>query len=470
MARTTYVVTTPQVQWITKWYQDHANQPAILMTFGLNGSTDPESMLPLPEIAIQVYSTVPLDLNSKHEYTALGQYLGSQMLDSPRLSFEIYGPQPDVFTCVEHQRREILHRKNNFPGEGFFPGIAKVALNDQNRLLQGFLLVITSYSFRTTDSPEYEAESGPLWVTFNRSFPLKAQVDLHSRIEGVSPFKFDPSKFHGECEVYSEREELVVRKCRNLFHILRELSSLLKSSECGDMDYQFDYGLDEDEGDPSFTDQPPEIITSLQRKADSLQHEDFNIQSPSQGAVVITSIPSITAPEPDLRYIIHIAFPYKQLGLDLMPIAKAFTALIIENLPRGKTVSFEFLSAPQSLGAILTSHRNLLNSRPEIAVGAAHQSRRIFPQDRSANYIPGDREPYRTFFVIVDRPDFLTGPGVLFFLTDGNDITDEALQNISRISGVKEERGNYKLYQVWRSVGMAQVARRLAMIPPHVPS
>lgn len=135
MARTTYVSTTPRSQWIAHWYRDHANQPAILMTYGPNGSTDPESMLALPEIAIQVYSIVPLDLNSKHEYTALRRYLGSQILNSPKLSFEIYGPQPDVFTCVEHQKREILHRKNNFPGEGFFPSIAKVALNDQNRLL-----------------------------------------------------------------------------------------------------------------------------------------------------------------------------------------------------------------------------------------------------------------------------------------------------------------------------------------------
>lgn len=97
--------------------------------------------------------------------------------------------------------------------------------------------MITSYSFRTTNSPEYEAELGPLWVTFNRSFPLKAKVDLHSRIEGVSPFIFNPSTFYGEYKVYSEREELVVRKCRNLFHILRKLSSLLKSSQYGDIDY-----------------------------------------------------------------------------------------------------------------------------------------------------------------------------------------------------------------------------------------
>lgn len=139
-------------------------------------ATNPEALVdPIPEIAIQVYSTVHLDLDAEHEYTALCRYLSSRIHDYPQLSFEIYGPQPDVFTCVEHQRREILHRKNNFPGEGLFPGIAKVAPNE-DRLLQGFLLVITSYSFRASGQPDYEAESGPPWVNFNRVFRLERKL------------------------------------------------------------------------------------------------------------------------------------------------------------------------------------------------------------------------------------------------------------------------------------------------------
>lgn len=105
-------------------------------------ATNPEALVdPIPEIAIQVYSTVHLDLDAEHEYTALCRYLSSRIHDYPQLSFEIYGPQPDVFTCVEHQRREILHRKNNFPGEGLFywycqsgtqrgPTFARVSLSD----------------------------------------------------------------------------------------------------------------------------------------------------------------------------------------------------------------------------------------------------------------------------------------------------------------------------------------------------
>jgi hypothetical protein len=151
--------------------------------------TNPEALIgPLPLIAIQVYTTLPLDSDSDHELVTLCQYLASGIDHGPNVSFEIYvTPQPDVFACVEHQRRDILYRKNNLPADGFFPGIAKVAINDQDQLLQGFLLVFTSYSFRAKGRPEYEAESGPLWANFNRSFPLRAKADIRSRIEGLSP-------------------------------------------------------------------------------------------------------------------------------------------------------------------------------------------------------------------------------------------------------------------------------------------
>lgn len=148
---------------------------------------------------------------------------------------------------------------------------------------------------------------------FQSGFPLRAKVDLRSRIEWFSPFSFDPSTIPDGCVVYSEREELVVRKCRTMRHNLRTISSLARLSHCNIGDYEFDYGLDEDEGDPSLAYQPPapEVIELLHRKANSLRHGDFNLQSPSEGSVVITSHPTTTVPEPALRYIIHIAFPHQ---------------------------------------------------------------------------------------------------------------------------------------------------------------
>ena len=334
---------------------------SIFMTFR---PTNPDpSLAPLPEIAIQVYSTVPLNLDSGADPTALCQYLSSQIFEYPTKtpSFEIYSPQPDAFACVEHQRREILHRKTHRLGEDFFPGIAKVAPNDQDRLLQGFLLVITPYSFRVNTRPNYEAESGPLWVTFNRSFPLRANVDLRSRIECFTLNEFDLSVIADECEVFSEREELVVKKCRKIADACQELSRPIGPSHRDIMGFEFDYCLNEDEADPSLFSQPLplEIVDSLREKANSLPYEEFDIQLPSEGTVVITSTPTATSPEPDLQYIIHIAFPHKKLGLELMPIAKAFTAAVIDNLPQGKTINFEFQLVqknPISRSRLLLNH------------------------------------------------------------------------------------------------------------------
>ncbi|KAJ5413144.1 hypothetical protein N7465_005449 [Penicillium sp. CMV-2018d] len=217
----------------------------------------------------------------------------------------------------------------------------------------------------------------------------------------------------------------------------------------------------------TLTETNPEALPS---KADSLDHDQFDIKSPSDCAVAIKSNTTAVTSEIELQYIIYIAFPYEQLELELMTIAKAFTGAIIENLPRGKTVNFELFSADQSLAAILAWHRDLVNFRPDIAVGALHQGSRSCPQKRHEPdvEIPLDREPYRTFFVILDRPDFLAGPGVLFFLTDGNEITDEAMER--NVCKPKDQREDYAVYQVWRSAGMSEAARRLAVIPTNLTS
>ncbi|KAJ5528869.1 hypothetical protein N7527_002262 [Penicillium freii] len=152
------------------------------------------------------------------------------------------------------------------------------------------------------------------------------------------------------------------------------------------------------------------MIELLQSKADSLDHDQFDIKSPSDSAVAIKSNTTAVTSEIELHYIIYIAFPYEQVELELMTIVKAFTGAIIKSLSVGKTVNFEFFSADRSLAAILAWHRDLVNSRPDIAVGALYQGSLTFPQNRHEPEveIPLDREPYRTFFVILDHPDFLT--------------------------------------------------------------
>lgn len=424
----------------------------------------------IPEFAFQVYSTVPLD----PDHTALCQYLSREIDSWPKPSFEIYGLQPDVFACVEHQRREIFHRKRIRPAEASFPGIAKAVPNGTDKLFQGFLLVITSHSYRTgwRGAGDEEKETGPLWVNFNRSFPLKTEVDVFSRLSflpggvGYVPPVID------ESDICPERDEIVVRKCRYIHEMLRDLKSIFRRSHRKNGSLDFDYGINEDEGDTSLSEQPPapEVVDLLYHKSESLPKDDF-IVNELEDSTVIMSNP--VASEPDLQYIIYITFPHS--GIDLASIARAFTYSMMENIPCKKTINFEFRAAPsQSLSSILAMHKALLNSRPDLDIGAYQSSAetnskrpRAFPQDRCEecdDYIGTGREPYRTFFVILDRPDFLTAPGVLFFLTDGNELWEDWREKTFQIEVGDGPYGDYRPYQVWRSAGMPEVARRLAML------
>ncbi|RDH34977.1 hypothetical protein BDQ94DRAFT_140053 [Aspergillus welwitschiae] len=459
---------TPQVkrrQWTAQLYSDHTSQPAALLVYK---ATTPEPEAIHPAFAIQVYTTVALD--QENDLIAICRYLSREISTSPWPSFEIYcNPQTDVFACVEHQRREIFHRKDISPSQDniLFPGIAKVVLSREDRHFQGVILVITSYSFRDyLQYPDYEAETGPLFVSFDRCFPHQARVDLPSP-------KHDDDE-DGDEKIWPEREELVVRKCRDIYHIRRELASLHIQSQRDDVieDYVYDYGLGENEGDPNqLVEAPrPEVIEAWQRRADSLPEEIVIIQpSSDKGAVILTS-GAVPILEPELRYIIYITFTHSNENpLTLQMIGRAFTAAILQSLPEGKTVHFEFHSAPnRSLGAILSSHRELIKSRPEMGVAVSQpalgQSARKFPQKGYNRENPRHREPYQTFFVVLDRPDFLTGPGVLFFLTDGDEITVEAMQTVYRLYMEWDQPGDYEMFRVWRSVGIHEAAQRLAMI------
>lgn len=454
------------MQWIANPYQDHASQPAVLMMAKLINAEEireaGEDFVANPQFALQVYSTVSLD----SDYIALCQYLSREIHDWPSISFEIYSPQPDVFACVEHQRQEIFHRKTTTPGEGLFPRIAKAVTNDSTSLPQGLLFVITSHSYRDGfRAPKYEDETGPLWVSFNRSFPLKAKADLRSRLLWVPPTGYNPSAVE-ESDISPEREEIMVQTCRQTYYPFKDLHFVLRRSYIND-DYEFDYGLDDDEGDPDSLNQLPssETIESWQSNVNSRHHHDFSLKSSAGELILIKS--NLADTEPDLQYVIYVSFAHT--SSQLPSIAQAFAAAITENLPLGKTIHFEFHSASsQCLSVILASHYDIMNVRPNMAVGAyKHESQtRIFPQDRNEDFPETAlkvTEPYQTFFVIIDRPDFLTAHGVLFFLTDGNEYTDEWRRTNPQLIA-NNERSNCWIYQVWRSAGMPEVARRLAML------
>ena len=417
-----------------------------------------------PEFAFQVYSTIPLD--SDHE--ALCQYLAQEIDFRPGPAFEIYAPQPDAFACVEHQRREIAHRKRIRPGEDFFPGIAKVEPNEFDRLPKGFLLVITSDVYRAgfQAHDHYEKGTGPLLVTFNRSFPDKTVVDVRSRCTTAPPYWEDVDYEPNPCP---ERNGITVQKCQDIWEMKWGLKWTFRRSI--QRDFHYDYGLLDDEGEPFPVDQgiPHEDCQLLNSKADSLALGNFTVASQPDGAVTITTAPM--ASEPDLRYIIHVAFPLSDLHL--AQVAKAFTSTLMEKISGSKSVCLVFHSSYVSFSHIAAKHRALLESRPEITIGGIQdvlltvdeppKKMRIFPQTRSPSHGYGyTSEPYCTFAVILDRPNFLTAPGVLFLFANRSELQEDHNPASAPDSTDDEELSNILEYQVWRSAGMSEVAQRLA--------
>lgn len=131
--------------------------------------------------------------------------------------------------------------------------------------------------------------------------------------------------------------------------------------------------------------------------------------SQPDGAVTIITAPMV--PEPDLRYIIHVAFPLSDLNLS--QVAKAFTSTLVEKISGSKSVYLEFHTSDASLGHIVAKHRALLDSRPEMTTGRIQnvlltvddppKKMRIFPQIKCPNHsYDYTREPHWAFAVRTD--------------------------------------------------------------------
>ncbi|KAI9926972.1 hypothetical protein ASPWEDRAFT_188133 [Aspergillus wentii DTO 134E9] len=480
MARPKQTARGPKHELRHHRYTDHAGQPAALLK---DQFTHPEEVPPeddwaeVPQLAFQVYSTIPLD----PDHTALYNYLSTQIDFWPQPCFEIYAPQPDAFACVEHQRREIAHRKRFRPGDEFFPGIAKIVPDDGERLPQGLLIVIRSDSYRQSWAGPNEKEGDgtcPLWVTFNRCFPQKTEVDVRSRYTFAPPYARALIPHVDQDEDLSlERSETVVVLRNAVADLSCDLKYVFNRSRL--MNSDFDYGFDEDEGQPYDSSQPisPRDREAIDEKAESSLLDGLTVSSPSDGTVTITT-PSAVA-DPDLQYIIHVSFPHS--AQDLEGIARAFTSTMLENLPTQKSIYFGFRSSRSSIGHIVNTHREIVNTHPGMKIGAIQtvtlfrgtppqrQKMRLFPSTRRESSFenPWFGDTYKTFIVILDRPDFLAGPGVLFLLADpepSDEYPPAKNPDTQHMSNPLYSPRNPRIYQAWRSMGMPAVARRLAML------
>ncbi|KAK5118639.1 hypothetical protein LTR85_008104 [Meristemomyces frigidus] len=149
-------------------------------------------------------------------------------------------------------------------------------------------------------------------------------------------------------------------------------------------------------------------------------------------------------------------------------------------LERGATVTFDFCKPPRpTLSSIADSHRSYMAAKPADYVGALKDlsswtvppklkylpeetpvPKRLYPCTQGEELplnIPFER--YKTFIVVLDKPDFIEGTGVLFLLTDGG----HGLKRLQSESNMFYEEPDLAETLVWRSSDMDGVVRRLAM-------
>lgn len=454
-------------------YPDHMGNLVVLEEDFDPSDRDPE---PGEQLAIQVYSTVPLDA----DHTDLRDYLlGSWSTEDPKPLFEIYSYcPPDVFACIEHNRREIAYRKLQHVMLGTSnPGpLIPMIFKQGHRFPVGGCILLNSHSYRlghNADEEDYEAIGpGPDWAYFNRYFNhCRTAINKASRVAPSGPCpELYPEGFEMEISRFRRHEMLDQ-------HIVLDVYGNREGFGPGRPFMR--YGLEVDEGEPPESPQPSE--RHIQKQLDKQLTDGnfavepaFRLSKGDDSSVTITN--TVDDGEPDLKYLLYAPF-LSHLRDDsvlalLETTARLFTAALLANLPPAKTLHLEFrIPASADWSAILPAHRDALSSHDDgdnFSIGALHTLSlddndpnqppapyRVFPQERSdrGHYAAWRmlKFPYRVFAVVLDRPDFVNRPGVCFYMTDYDDSNDPDISDCLDT-------------HVLRSAGMPEVARRLAML------
>lgn len=386
--------------------------------------------------------------------------------------FEIYAPQPDVYYCVEHQKREITRRKMQKGLEE--PLIPTMVLHLYDTRQVGFCIVITSDGYRNGRAGGDPVDpNGPLWVWFDRRHSPQSSVDMVWRYE-EDPMVYGQSyKDINNISILPEKMEIRVQRKQRIGRMRADLKMLVNKTLSTNNGPNFAH--DEVQGQP--------LSANLGAQVSSAAEEEL-AQTLSLGQLTTgtrvddpnsLAISNTTSTESDLRYIIYVPFLHSyNTTMTLERTAKAFTSSMITHLPTGKTLHFEFYLPSDARYSTMSSHfTNQISTRSDMTVGARFQPRVSSEQDTPAvhaRYYPCTRsernplppnarvERYNTFIVILDRPDFTVSAGVLFLLTDGGKYQTQ-LDDVEDGSDL-----DYAETQVWRSAGMEEVARRLGLL------
>ncbi|KAK5118640.1 hypothetical protein LTR85_008105 [Meristemomyces frigidus] len=476
-------------------FHDHTGREAIRVRHANGDVPIPEDLSREPVFCLQIYSTKSLagsDIDvpaaELREVSGGGEGLGSGNLldlidykgrelpmDYESPLFEIYAPQPDALACVEHQRREIAHRKAQaHSNEANVLLIPKVAGNEYDRRRAGFLI----QPHGGDEDPD-----GPLWVTFDCRFPSATYADSTSRLAQDPVVAHEAGIALEDIEVLPEKMEIVVRRMQLAWSMRAELKQLhhlslweMRHGNYIDCDAKPDYALDEEEGQPDVQ-APKSAMEDLTQSAQALTLDHVAVKEAD--AMVTISNKEMSA-MPSLRYIIYTPFLHLPGFEDsLEQTAKAFTAALTSRLPAETTVHLEFRKPQEpTLSSVLHDHRTAMQSRPADWIGAlvtiADQGAaspdgpgtsptpvRLYPYEVLPINVSFDR--YKTFAVILDRPDFISGPGVLFLLTDGG----KNLPSSSDPQAIRHHP-NLHLKETHRTTSMARTAQTMRRCPNDV--
>jgi hypothetical protein len=454
-----------QLVWDEQVFLDHTGQHAKrLRSYFSDPDTHPEANEQESPFSFQIYTTQPIEGDIRN----VVKYFGGDTISdsSSRPAWEIYNAQPDVFDCVDHQKREIsyrkLHSQDDTSSLPLIPKVVPDPFSDSRRY--GFLLLVDSDCYRAGVPPTQLIDpQGPLWVHFDRRFPEKSTVDRLSRLEDEPEMAKSVGVKMDEIVVLPEKLEMVARRVQNVSVMTSTLASMYDMSKLEDGSW--DYALDEDEGQPIHESEDE----SLFEEPEPTMPRDLELTSEPGDTVTIAS--KSRSAEPNLRYIIWVPFlrAAATTSTALKKVAISFSSTLISHLPPGLTIHLEFhISSSPTLSAIITQHQSLLASRPGFTIGALHtfpngvRAERFCPctQNEDQTLFP-PKERYETFSVLLDKERFWEEQGVLLVMCGGGRFKEISDGENAAVDG---REWDFDAALVLRSAGGREVARRLAML------
>lgn len=346
--------------------------------------------------------------------------------------------------------------------------------------------------------------SGPLClVHFDRRFPQQSTTETHLGLEDDHWLAQSVAMAPEDVVVLPEKPEIVATRIHQLGAWPVTLTALYRKSMC---DYgNLDSALGENEGIPA-EDLSVATIDDVRALGDVVARQlpaqdpvhGFSLDSvPGEGIVLASYVESSATVPPGLSYVVYATFVPTIVGdlqdeplggtddaqhiLSLLTsVARTFKSSLLGHVPHAKTVSVQFHARPPNSGGeanFSSIAERCCDSQSQIAdsIGAletttredeTQQRQRLCPCTNSEEH---ERKPpverCRTFVVVLDRPDFIEAPGVLLIMADGGKykplLDEDARPFENPIIG---SHCDYNEFVVLRSHGMAEVARRLAML------